>query len=72
MSRLIFILFKKDKSKTLYFLLGLVIGSLSIPIKEILSQSPVLNLQSIMFMILLFVVGAGLAIFVTSASQRRK
>jgi len=34
-SRLISSLFKKDKCKTLYFLLGLVIGCLSIPVRKI-------------------------------------
>lgn len=37
-SRIISFLFKKDKCKTLYFLLGLVIGALSIPIKRILES----------------------------------
>jgi putative membrane protein len=35
-SRVISFLFKKDKCKTLYFLLGLVIGSISIPINKII------------------------------------
>tara|TARA_Y100000310_G_C20484126_1_gene716089 strand:+ start:44 stop:958 length:915 start_codon:yes stop_codon:yes gene_type:complete len=35
-SRIISFLFKKDKCKTLYFLLGLVIGAVSIPIKKII------------------------------------
>ena len=35
-SRVISFLFRKDKCKTLYFLLGLVIGAVSIPIKRII------------------------------------
>jgi putative membrane protein len=39
-SRVISFLFKKDKNKTLYFLLGLVLGCLSIPIKRIITINP--------------------------------
>ena len=35
-SRLVSYLFRKDKCKTLYFLLGLVVGALSIPVKRII------------------------------------
>lgn len=35
-SHLVSYLFKKDKCKTLYFLLGLVVGALSIPVRRIL------------------------------------
>ncbi len=39
-SRLISYLFKKDKCKTIYVLLGLVLGALSIPIKQIIQSQP--------------------------------
>jgi putative membrane protein len=44
-SHLIAFLFKKDRCKTLYVLLGLVIGALSIPVKEVVSGG---NLDVIM------------------------
>lgn len=54
-SRVIAFLFKKDKCKTLYFLLGLVIGSLSIPIKKIFSRITlqVFDISIIIFFIIL-------------------
>jgi putative membrane protein len=39
-SRIISYLFKKDKCKTIYVLLGLVLGALSIPIKQIIQSNP--------------------------------
>ena len=54
-SRIISFLFKKDKSKTLYFLLGLVIGALSIPIKRIIIQP--IEIYDIFIMIGFFIIG---------------
>jgi putative membrane protein len=54
-SRIVAFLFRKDKSKTLYFLLGLVIGGLSVPIKGIDWGSIVGS--SIIIHVLLFILG---------------
>ena len=56
-SRLISYLFKKDRCKTLYVLLGLIIGSLSIPIKRVLTSNTIWNAQNIAGIILLFLIG---------------
>jgi putative membrane protein len=56
-SRLISYLFKKDRCKTLYVLLGLIIGSLSIPIKRVLTSNTTWNAQNIAGIILLFLIG---------------
>ena len=52
-SRIISFLFKKDKCKTLYFLLGLVIGAVSIPIKKIYAIT-LFNLSNSLVMLSLF------------------
>lgn len=56
-SRLISFLFKKDRCKTLYILLGLVIGSLSIPIKRVFQSSQVWGMSSTITVIALFLLG---------------
>ena len=60
-SRLVDFLFKKDKCKTLYFLLGLVIGCLSIPVRNI-ADNGILGAGQGLIMILL----AGLGMFIVS------
>ena len=55
-SRLIDFLFVKSKNKTLYFLLGLVIGSLFIPLKEIFIKID-RNTTSITLSIIFFAIG---------------
>ncbi len=54
-SRLISFLFKANKCRTLYFLLGLVVGSLAIPLKEINNNLTInfINLNLILIFILL-------------------
>ena len=54
-SRIISFLFKKDKCKTLYFLLGLVIGTMSIPLNKIFSGANfnILNSSVMIFFFLL-------------------
>ncbi|MBD3253315.1 DUF368 domain-containing protein [Candidatus Pacearchaeota archaeon] len=64
-SRLISFLFKKDKCKTLYFLLGLVIGALSIPIKKIIAITN-FTLYNSFTMIILFILGVVLVVVVNS------
>lgn len=55
-SRVVDFLYKKDKCKTLYGLLGLVIGSLLVPIYRII-QDITLNLSSVSSVILLALIG---------------
>ncbi len=55
-SRVISYLFDKDKSKTLYALLGLVIGSLSILIQKIISNTQ-FNLNSSLTLIIILILG---------------
>lgn len=58
-SRLIDYLFKIDKSKTLYFLLGLVVGALAVPIQKIFiinSFNLINNLLILFFIILGFTI----------------
>lgn len=56
-TRVVSWLFKKDKSKTLYFLLGLVIGGLSVPVRDFVSSAS-FDLTSVVYYIVLFLVGA--------------
>jgi len=66
-SRIISFLFKKDQCKTLYFLLGLVIGSLGIPIKRILA----INLSAASFSIVIFFLLLGfLLVIVVNAYKK--
>jgi len=62
-SRIISFLFKKDKCKTLYFLLGLVIGALGIPIRKIIEISS-FELSGISLMTFLFLIGIFLVLIV--------
>ena len=55
-SRLVSFLFKKDKCKTLYFLLGLVIGALGVPLKRIFNNMS-FKLVEISFMIVFLFLG---------------
>jgi len=56
-SRIISFLFRKDKCKTLYFLLGLVIGCLSIPIKRVYESNGSWNLFGLVIIIIFLVLG---------------
>ena len=67
-SRLISFLFKKDKCKTLYFLLGLVVGSLGIPVRRIISSISLLQ-QAI---ISLFFILAGILIVLFLQAKSRR
>ena len=55
-SRLINFLFRNYKNKTLYFLLGLVIGSLSVPLKRIY-QTTIFRIDTIAFIVTFFLLG---------------
>ncbi len=63
-SRVISFLFKKDRCKTLYFLLGLVIGALSVPLKRIFlaTELQILNVFMILFFLLLGILLVFLAV----------
>lgn len=63
-SRIISFLFKKNRCRTLYVLLGLVVGALSTPVKKIL-QGASFEISSIIFMVIWFLLGALLVIIVT-------
>ena len=67
-SRIISFLFKKNKCKTLYVLLGLVIGALSTPLKKIL-QTATFEISTVFIMVFWLLLGALLVVFVT---RRRK
>jgi putative membrane protein len=56
-SRVIAYLFKKDKCATLSFLLGLVIGSLSIPIKRVVTAPIAWTASSIIFTLICAIAG---------------
>ncbi|MDP7194077.1 MAG: DUF368 domain-containing protein, partial [Dehalococcoidia bacterium] len=62
-SRLISYLFKKDRCKTLYFLLGLVLGTLGIPIIKIYEVASFSG-SDIFMLPLLFFIGALLVLLV--------
>lgn len=64
-SKVILLLFKKDRCKVLYFLLGLVIGSLSIPVKRI-SEAITLNCLNIIMVIFFVIIGIFLVLIVNS------
>ena len=62
-SRIISFLFKKNRCKTLYVLLGLVIGALSVPLKKIL-QTASFHLSSVLIMVFWFLLGASLVVLI--------
>ncbi len=70
-SRLIVFLFKKDKCKTLYVLLGLVIGTLSIPIKKVLGSGVSFTIPNITGMLLLFFLGFILTLGINNFGQKK-
>ncbi len=59
-SRAINFLFQKNRCKTLYVLLGLVIGSLLVPFKRIAEQTPEWNLQTTLILLTVFFLGIAL------------
>ncbi|NQZ85470.1 MAG: DUF368 domain-containing protein [Nanoarchaeales archaeon] len=56
-SHVVKFLFSKDKCKTLYFLLGLVFGTLFIPIRNIAEQVDVFSVGLVFNLVILFVFG---------------
>ena len=68
-SRIISFLFKKDKCKTIYLLLGLVIGALSIPIKEII-QMQAIQPSNIILLGIYFLLGAIFIIIIENYQKK--
>lgn len=71
-SRVVAFLFKKDRSKTLYFLLGLVIGALSIPVKRVIASDFSWSLGNSVIAILLLILGILVVGFVVKLEKRKK
>ena len=67
-SRIISFLFKKDKCKTLYFLLGLVIGALSIPVKRVI-ESLSMGASGLFLVIMYVLLGMILVSLITKYSK---
>jgi len=63
-SRVISFLFRKDKCKTLYFLLGLVVGSLNIPVRKIFGTG--LGTSAGFIMVFFFLIGILLVLILRS------
>lgn len=63
-SRVISFLFRKDECKTLYFLLGLVIGALNIPLRRVFESDFIWTFQNIFIVIFLAMAGGLLVMFV--------
>ncbi len=60
-SRIISALFEKNRCRTLYVLLGLVVGALSTPLRKIIDTGP-FNFIAVLVMVLCFLAGACLVI----------
>jgi len=71
-SRIISFLFAKDKAKTLYVLLGLVIGSLSIPIKRVIEANNVLNIRSVSVIIAFIILGIASVLLITKIDEKKR
>jgi len=68
-SRVVSYVFRKDKSKTLYFLLGLVVGSLSVPVREIYYSGFNFSFVNSIGIVVLFILGVVAASSVTHFSK---
>lgn len=68
-SRAVSFLFRKDKCKTLYVLLGLVIGCLSIPIKKVCQNTTSWTISNIVVMLLFLALGILSTTIVTKKSK---
>ena len=71
-SRVVFFLFKKDKCKTLYFLLGLVIGSLLLPLRQISESVQQLSSSGFVIMFLLLVLGVTIVLWLHNLSKKNQ
>ncbi len=64
-SRIISFLFKKNRCRTLYVLLGLVIGALSTPLKKIIATAP-FRMSDVFIMVFCFLLGVSLVVLMGS------
>jgi len=64
-SRIISFLFRKDRCKTLYVLLGLVVGSLSIPLRRIYETAASFEAYNIALMVVFLLLGVFIVYFIT-------
>jgi putative membrane protein len=64
-SRIISFLFKKNRCRTLYVLLGLVIGALSTPLRKIFETAS-FQISNVFIMVFCFLLGVSLVVLVTS------
>ena len=69
-SRVISFLFKKDRCKTLYVLLGLVVGSLSLPIRRAYESTASWNLLNITLMAIFLVLGVVLVYIINRLGKK--
>ena len=67
-SRIITYLFEKDKAKTLYFLLGLVIGSLSVPLLRIFNSVQTFSFETITSISLMILLGIAVVLAIERLS----
>jgi len=70
MSRVISFFFRKDKSGTLYLLLGLVVGALSVPLKGVYGSIE-FTFVSLIVHVVLFVLGVVFALSITHFSRNK-
>jgi putative membrane protein len=70
-SRIISFLFRTARNKTLYFLTGLVIGALAIPVKKIFEVETSFSLMSVLAMVGLALLGVILVWLVNSKDGKR-
>jgi len=70
-SRTVSVLFCWDKNKTLYFLLGLVIGTLGIPVRRVIETMLSFNFLNVFLMILLLLIGVLIVFVVNLISKSR-
>lgn len=70
MSRVISFFLRKDKSKTLYLLVGLVVGGLSVPLRGVYENSVSFDVVTLGAYLLLFIIGAAFASYVNRLAKR--
>lgn len=71
-SRIISFLFRKDKCKTLYVLLGLVLGSLIIPLKRIYEETTEWSTANCFLLIFFFALGVTVVLIAIKLQKKRK
>jgi len=70
-SKIISYLFTKHKSKTLYLLLGLVIGSISVPVKKIYVLTDIWSLNQVIFILLFILLGVLIVVIINNLKPKR-